>query len=88
MEAQDGANDEEDDAEPDKAEARDEEDGDEGSDDVDEDSEEEDPPNIMACQYEKIHRVKNRWTVNFVNGSMLLNGKELMFAKATGVMEF
>ena len=89
---QDGADDEDADegAEPDAdgaGDANEEEDaGQDGSDE--DDSEDEDPPNVMACQYEKVHRVKNRWTVSFVNGSMLLNGKEMIFSKATGIMEF
>ena len=87
---QDGGNDE-DAEEGAEGEAGDEQDADqagEGSDEDQDDSEDEDAPNVMACQFEKVHRVKNRWTVNFVNGSMLLNGKEMLFSKATGVMEF
>lgn len=90
---QDGANDEdaEEGAGAEAEDEGDEQDADQakdGSDEDQDDSDDEDAPNVMACQYEKVHRVKNRWTVNFVNGSMLLNGKEMLFSKATGVMEF
>ena len=56
----------------------------------DDDGSDEDPvelfdtDNVVVCQYDKIHRAKARWKFNLKLGIMNLNGKDMVFQKATG----
>ncbi|XP_002131438.2 transcription initiation factor IIA subunit 1-like [Ciona intestinalis] len=47
-----------------------------------------DTDNVVVCQYDKIHRAKCRWKFNLKVGIMNLNGKDLVFQKATGEAEW
>ena len=56
----------------------------------DDDGTDEDPvelfdtDNVVVCQYDKIHRAKSRWKFTLKLGIMNLNGKDMVFQKATG----
>ena len=47
-----------------------------------------DTDNIVACQYDKINRTRNKWRFNLKDGIMNLNGKDYVFQKATGDAEW
>lgn len=42
---------------------------------------------VLYTQYEKVHRVKNKWKCFFRDAVLLLNGKEYVFEKMTGELE-
>ncbi len=43
-----------------------------------------DVDNVIICQYEKLTRIKTRWKFHLKDGVMNINGKDYLFAKATG----
>ncbi|VDP14940.1 unnamed protein product [Soboliphyme baturini] len=43
---------------------------------------------VVACQYEKVTRTRNKWKFIFKDGIMNLNGKDFVFNRATGEAEF
>ncbi|NWZ71990.1 TF2AY factor, partial [Acrocephalus arundinaceus] len=47
-----------------------------------------DTNNVIVCQYEKIHRTKNKWKFYLKDGVMSIEGKDHVFAKATGDAEW
>ncbi|NWV88773.1 TF2AY factor, partial [Machaerirhynchus nigripectus] len=47
-----------------------------------------DTDNVIVCQYEKIHRTKNKWKFCLKDGVMSIEGKDHVFAKATGDAEW
>ncbi|NXL23828.1 TF2AY factor, partial [Setophaga kirtlandii] len=47
-----------------------------------------DTENVIVCQYEKIHRTKNKWKFFLKDGVMSIEGKDHVFAKATGDAEW
>ncbi|NXW79940.1 TF2AY factor, partial [Hirundo rustica] len=47
-----------------------------------------DTENVIVCQYEKIHRTKNKWKFYLKDGVMSIDGKDHVFAKATGDAEW
>ncbi|NWT15295.1 TF2AY factor, partial [Vireo altiloquus] len=47
-----------------------------------------DTENVIVCQYEKIHRTKNKWKFYLKDGVMSIEGKDHVFAKATGDAEW
>ncbi|NWI41264.1 TF2AY factor, partial [Picathartes gymnocephalus] len=47
-----------------------------------------DTDNVIVCQYEKIHRTKNKWKFFLKDGVMSIEGKDHVFAKATGDAEW
>ncbi|NXO76778.1 TF2AY factor, partial [Sitta europaea] len=47
-----------------------------------------DTDNVIVCQYEKIHRTKNKWKFYLKDGVMSIDGKDHVFAKATGDAEW
>lgn len=53
-------------------------------DDIDEDDDFSDTNNVIICQYEKINKIRNKWTMHLKEGIMNLNGKEYVFHKAKG----
>uniref|UniRef100_A0A3Q2ZNR1 General transcription factor IIA, 1 n=2 Tax=Kryptolebias marmoratus TaxID=37003 RepID=A0A3Q2ZNR1_KRYMA len=46
-----------------------------------------DTENVVVCQYDKIHRSKNKWKFHLKDGIMNLNGKDYVFSKAIGDAE-
>ncbi|XP_038607516.1 uncharacterized protein LOC119932422 [Tachyglossus aculeatus] len=44
--------------------------------------------NVIVCQYDKIHRSKNRWKFYLKDGVMCFGGKDYVFARATGDAEW
>ncbi|NXN84856.1 TF2AY factor, partial [Bombycilla garrulus] len=47
-----------------------------------------DTNNVIVCQYEKIHRTKNKWKFYLKDGVMSIEGKDHVFAKASGDAEW
>ncbi|XP_010180731.1 PREDICTED: TFIIA-alpha and beta-like factor [Mesitornis unicolor] len=47
-----------------------------------------DTDNVIVCQYDKIHRIKNKWKFYLKDGVMSFNGKDHVFAKAIGDAEW
>ncbi|NXG21863.1 TF2AY factor, partial [Grallaria varia] len=47
-----------------------------------------DTDNVIVCQYDKIHRTKNKWKFFLKDGVMTFEGKDHVFAKATGDAEW
>ncbi|XP_072713217.1 TFIIA-alpha and beta-like factor [Ciconia boyciana] len=47
-----------------------------------------DTDNVIVCQYEKIHRSKNKWKFYLKDGVMSFEGKDHVFAKAIGDAEW
>ncbi|NXI40312.1 TF2AY factor, partial [Galbula dea] len=47
-----------------------------------------DTDNVIVCQYDKIHRSKNKWKFFLKDGVMSFEGKEHVFAKAIGDAEW
>ncbi|NWR90426.1 TF2AY factor, partial [Furnarius figulus] len=47
-----------------------------------------DTDNVIVCQYDKIHRTKNRWKFYLKDGVMSFDGKDHVFAKAIGDAEW
>lgn len=41
-----------------------------------------DTENVVVCQYDKIHRSKNKWKFHLKDGVMNLNGRDYIFSKA------
>ncbi|KAM9393656.1 TFIIA-alpha and beta-like factor [Pholidichthys leucotaenia] len=47
-----------------------------------------DTDNIIVCQFDKIHRSKNRWKFHLKDGVMCYGGRDYMFSKAVGEAEW
>ncbi|XP_042732058.1 TFIIA-alpha and beta-like factor [Lagopus leucura] len=47
-----------------------------------------DTNNVIVCQYEKIHRSKNKWKFFLKDGVMSFDGRDYVFAKAVGDAEW
>ncbi|KAJ1104820.1 hypothetical protein NDU88_002229 [Pleurodeles waltl] len=47
-----------------------------------------DTENVVVCQYDKIHRSKNKWKFHLKDGIMNLNGRDYVFSKAVGDAEW
>ncbi|KAG2457450.1 STON2 protein, partial [Polypterus senegalus] len=47
-----------------------------------------DTENVVVCQYDKIHRSKNKWKFHLKDGIMNLNGRDYVFFKAIGDAEW
>lgn len=63
---------------------------DDSDEDQDDYAEDEDLENgmIMLCLYDKVQRVKNKWKYVLKDGIANINGKDYVFAKATGESEW
>ncbi|KAA3674181.1 uncharacterized protein DEA37_0004830 [Paragonimus westermani] len=44
--------------------------------------------NVVVCQYDKIHRSRNRWRFHLKDGIMAINGRDHVFQKAVGEAEW
>ncbi|XP_054979015.1 TFIIA-alpha and beta-like factor [Sorex araneus] len=47
-----------------------------------------DTENVIVCQYDKIHRNKNKWKFYLKDGVMCFEGRDYVFAKAIGDAEW
>ncbi|KAM9847520.1 TFIIA-alpha and beta-like factor [Aulostomus maculatus] len=47
-----------------------------------------DTENVIVCQYDKIHRSKNRWKFLLKDGVMCYGGRDYVFSKAVGEAEW
>merc|ERR1712154_374247 len=54
------------------------------NDDDTDDGEDLDPADKIICQFTKVVRKKNEWTVDLKHGLMHINGKDYAFQKASG----
>jgi len=64
---------------------------DDDDDELDDLEEGEDEPNtqhLVLAQFDKVTRTKNRWKCTLKDGIMHLNGRDVLFNKATGEFEF
>lgn len=50
--------------------------------------EEEDCANVVIAQFEKVSRTKNRWKCQLKDGIITINGRDYLFNKASGEMQF
>jgi len=57
-------------------------------DDDDNDDEENETEHLILCQYEKVTRIKNKWKCSLKDGIINVNGKDYLFQKATGDLEW
>ncbi|XP_061889821.1 transcription initiation factor IIA subunit 1 isoform X1 [Entelurus aequoreus] len=91
--------DEEEEYDEDEEEEKEKEAGEEGQveeeslnsgDDVSDEEDQElfDTENVVVCQYDKIHRSKNKWKFHLKDGIMNLNGRDYVFSKAIGDAEW
>lgn len=91
--------DEEDEYDEDDEEDKDKDGGEDGQveeeplnsgDDVSDEEDQElfDTENVVVCQYDKIHRSKNKWKFHLKDGIMNLNGRDYVFSKAIGDAEW
>ncbi|XP_060772254.1 transcription initiation factor IIA subunit 1 [Neoarius graeffei] len=91
--------DEEDEYDEDEDEDKDKDGGEDGQveeeplnsgDDVSDEEDQElfDTENVVVCQYDKIHRSKNKWKFHLKDGIMNLNGRDFVFSKAIGDAEW
>ncbi|CAH8439253.1 unnamed protein product [Schistosoma haematobium] len=44
--------------------------------------------NVVVCQYDKIHRARNKWRFHLKDGIMSINGRDHIFQKAVGEAEW
>merc|ERR1719309_1292294 len=68
-----------------------EDDADEDSDsdlDPDGDSYAGDTENVVVCKYDKISRLRMRWKLKLMDGVMHLNGRDYVFQKAHGEVDW
>uniref|UniRef100_A0A8C5HFD0 Stonin-1 n=1 Tax=Gouania willdenowi TaxID=441366 RepID=A0A8C5HFD0_GOUWI len=47
-----------------------------------------DTDNVIVCQYDKIHRSKNRWKFHLKDGVLCYQGRDYVFSKAVGEAEW
>ncbi|XP_066234404.1 TFIIA-alpha and beta-like factor [Saccopteryx leptura] len=47
-----------------------------------------DTDNVIVCQYDKVHRSKNKWKFYLKDGVMCFGGRDYVFAKAIGDAEW
>lgn len=47
-----------------------------------------DTDNVIVCQYDKIHRSKNRWKFHLKDGVICYGGRDYVFSKAVGEAEW
>ncbi|KAM3278831.1 hypothetical protein ACQJBY_046241 [Aegilops geniculata] len=62
------------------------EDDDDDDDDIDDDFDE--TQHLVLAQFDKITRTKNRWRCTLKDGIMHLNGRDVLFSKASGEFDF
>jgi transcription initiation factor TFIIA large subunit len=64
---------------------------DDDDDELDDLEQGEDEPNtqhLVLAQFDKVTRTKNRWKCTLKDGIMHLNGRDVLFNKATGEFDF
>merc|ERR1712034_44885 len=47
-----------------------------------------DTENVVVCQYDKISRARNKWKLQLKDGVMNLNGRDYVFQKAHGEVDW
>jgi len=57
------------------------------SEDSKESEKETETKDILLAQYDKVHRVRNKWKCSFKDAILNINGKEYIFDKVTGELE-
>lgn len=59
-----------------------------GGDKIKGEEKEEQCANLVLCMYDKVTRVKNKWKCSLKDGVLHLNGRDVLFAKASGDFDF
>ena len=49
--------------------------------------EQEEAKDFLLAQYEKVHRVRNKWKIGFKDAVLHFNGKEYVFDKVVGELD-
>ena len=52
-----------------------------------ESNEQEEVKDFLLAQYEKVHRIRNKWKIIFIDAILRLNGKEYLFDKVVGELD-
>ena len=52
-----------------------------------ESNEQEEAKDFLLAQYEKVHRIRNKWKIIFIDAILRLNGKEYLFDKVVGELD-
>ena len=52
-----------------------------------ESNEQEEAKDFLLAQYEKVHRIRNKWKIIFIDAILRLNGKEYLFEKVVGELD-
>ena len=73
--------------EKDKEQEQKEEDDEELSSLSSESIEQEEAKDFLLAQYEKVHRVRNKWKIGFKDAVLHFNGKEYVFDKVVGELD-
>ena len=73
--------------EKDKEQEQKEEDDEELSSLTNESIEQEEAKDFLLAQYEKVHRVRNKWKIGFKDAVLHFNGKEYVFDKVVGELD-
>ena len=47
----------------------------------------EEAKDFLLAQYEKVHRVRNKWKIGFKDAVLHFNGKEYVFDKVVGELD-
>uniref|UniRef100_A0ACD5U6S8 Uncharacterized protein n=1 Tax=Avena sativa TaxID=4498 RepID=A0ACD5U6S8_AVESA len=63
-------------------------DDDDEADDFTEDNDEPNTQHLVLAQFDKVTRTKNRWKCTLKDGIMHLNGRDVLFNKASGEFDF
>ena len=52
-----------------------------------ESNEQEEAKDFLLAQYEKVHRIRNKWKIIFIDAILQLNGNEYLFDKVVGELD-
>ena len=52
-----------------------------------ESNEQEEAKDFLLAQYEKVHRIRNKWKIIFIDAILRLNGNEYLFDKVVGELD-
>ncbi|KAG2628529.1 transcription initiation factor IIA subunit 1-like [Panicum virgatum] len=82
------AGDDDDDDDDDEPPLNEDDDDDDELDDLEQGEDEPNTQHLVLAQFDKVTRTKNRWKCTLKDGIMHLNGRDVLFNKATGEFDF
>ena len=53
----------------------------------DDETQEIEAKDFLLAQYEKVHRIRNKWKITFKDAVLHFNGKEYVFDKVVGELD-